>query len=158
MPISFSCRCGRILRVADELAGRKARCPGCSSVLTVPRSNIEEYNPTDVSITATLIQARKEPDELEEPATAAVTDRSLNRAPVPAKKRRLASKRARKKEHRQLPMVFINKEVAAGVVMIIAAIVWFVGALVWFHTLFFYPPVLLILGIAAIYKGFTAPD
>ena len=30
------CDCGRAMRVKDEAAGRKVRCPGCSTVLTVP--------------------------------------------------------------------------------------------------------------------------
>ena len=55
-------------------------------------------------------------------------------------------------------MVFINAEVAIGFVMIVAAIVWFIGGLLWFNLIFFYPLVLVILGIAAIYKGFSAPD
>ena len=55
-------------------------------------------------------------------------------------------------------MVLINGEVACGFVMIVVAIAWFVGGLLWLNRIFFYPPVLLILGIAAIYKGFTAPE
>ena len=158
MPISFQCTCGRTLRVKDELAGRRARCPQCSSILTVPNPHIES-NPADVSITVTPNEAEKEPacDEPEAPASTAITDRPLDRALVPVKKRRSAFKRERKNEGWRPPMVFINGEVACGVVMIVVAIVWFVGGLVWLHRLFFYPPVLLVLGIAAIYKGFLAP-
>jgi hypothetical protein len=36
MPIPLKCDCGRSLRVKDDLAGRKVRCPVCKSVLTVP--------------------------------------------------------------------------------------------------------------------------
>jgi hypothetical protein len=36
MPISLNCDCGRALRVKDELAGRRVRCPVCQAVLTVP--------------------------------------------------------------------------------------------------------------------------
>jgi len=37
MPIEFPCPdCGRLLRTADETAGRSARCPACGSVTTVP--------------------------------------------------------------------------------------------------------------------------
>jgi len=37
MPIEFSCtQCGRLLRTADETAGRSARCPACGTVMTVP--------------------------------------------------------------------------------------------------------------------------
>jgi hypothetical protein len=102
----------------------------------------------------------KEPDceEPEAPSAAAITDRPSYRTPAPVKKRRRVFKGERKKEGRRLPMVFINKEVAAGVVMIVAAIAWFVGGLLWLNRIFFYPPILLVLGIAAIYKGFTAPD
>jgi DNA-directed RNA polymerase subunit RPC12/RpoP len=159
MAISFQCTCGRTLRVKDELAGRRARCPKCSSILTIPKPDIE-YDAADVSVVDTPSDAEKEPgwDEPEAPASTAITDRSLYRAPAPVKKCRPASKRERKKERRRLPMVFINGEVAIGFVMIVVAIAWFVGGLLWLNRIFFYPPVLLILGIAAIYKGFTAPE
>jgi glutaredoxin len=159
MPISFPCGCGRTLRVKDDLAGRNVRCPQCSSVLTVPNPDIE-YDAADVPVADTPSDAEKEPQRQEPEASAStsITDRPLYRAPVRMKKRRLRSKSERKKESRWLPMVFINGEVAIGVVMIVAAIAWFVGGLLWLNRLFFYPPVLLILGIAAIYKGYTAPD
>jgi hypothetical protein len=158
MPISFQCACGRTLRVKDELAGRRARCPKCSSILTVPNPHIES-DPADVSFTDTPNDAEKEPvcDEPEAPASTAITDRPLYRGSTPVKKRLPISKRKGKKEGRRPPMLFINGEVATGVVMIVASIAWFVGGLVWLHRLFFYPPILLVLGIAAIYKGFVAP-
>jgi hypothetical protein len=34
--ISISCGCGKTMRVADEHAGKRARCPGCGATLTVP--------------------------------------------------------------------------------------------------------------------------
>jgi hypothetical protein len=36
MAISFSCTCGKQLRARAEFAGRKIRCPGCQSVVTIP--------------------------------------------------------------------------------------------------------------------------
>jgi hypothetical protein len=36
MPVQFACECGKPLRVADELAGRKVRCPDCGALPTVP--------------------------------------------------------------------------------------------------------------------------
>ena len=36
MAISFRCDCGRSLHAKDELAGKKTRCPGCGSTLTIP--------------------------------------------------------------------------------------------------------------------------
>jgi hypothetical protein len=36
MPVSFSCSCGKQLRVPDEYAGRRVKCPGCGEATTVP--------------------------------------------------------------------------------------------------------------------------
>ena len=36
MAISFACDCGKAFQVKDELAGRRARCPACGRILTVP--------------------------------------------------------------------------------------------------------------------------
>ena len=39
MPIETICQgCAAKLRVPDEFAGRKARCPNCRTVYTVPES------------------------------------------------------------------------------------------------------------------------
>jgi len=40
MPITFSCNsCDKKLRVKDELAGKKVKCPGCATVLHVPAAS-----------------------------------------------------------------------------------------------------------------------
>jgi hypothetical protein len=36
MPITFDCTCGKMLRVPDEHAGRRAKCPACGSVVPIP--------------------------------------------------------------------------------------------------------------------------
>ncbi|MBI4576994.1 MAG: hypothetical protein HY722_12100, partial [Planctomycetes bacterium] len=36
MPIRVQCACGRVIHVADSMAGKKGRCPGCSEALSVP--------------------------------------------------------------------------------------------------------------------------
>jgi TRAP-type C4-dicarboxylate transport system permease small subunit len=36
MPLLLRCTCGKPLRVRDELAGKKVRCPGCQALLAVP--------------------------------------------------------------------------------------------------------------------------
>jgi uncharacterized membrane protein len=46
MPIEFLCSgCQNQLRVADETAGKQARCPNCSTVLTVPGSSQTSQTP-----------------------------------------------------------------------------------------------------------------
>jgi hypothetical protein len=36
MPIPLTCACGRAMRVKVELAGRKIRCPECTTILAIP--------------------------------------------------------------------------------------------------------------------------
>jgi hypothetical protein len=41
MPIETSCHgCRKLLRVADEHAGKTARCPGCGTIYTVPGKSV----------------------------------------------------------------------------------------------------------------------
>src|SRR5262245_31297750 len=34
MPITLNCGCGKVLRIADEHAGKRVKCPACSTVLS----------------------------------------------------------------------------------------------------------------------------
>jgi RsiW-degrading membrane proteinase PrsW (M82 family) len=45
MAISFVCSCGKPLRAKDELAGKKTKCPHCSSIVEIPPA---EFDPTSV--------------------------------------------------------------------------------------------------------------
>jgi WD40 repeat protein len=36
MPIAVTCECGKQLRVKDDLAGKRIRCPACQTVVTIP--------------------------------------------------------------------------------------------------------------------------
>src|SRR5262245_14748728 len=37
MPISFGChQCGKQLQARDEFRGRRLKCPGCGTILTIP--------------------------------------------------------------------------------------------------------------------------
>jgi TM2 domain-containing membrane protein YozV len=50
MPIEFRCvNCRKLLRVADSDAGRRAQCPECGAVLTVPSATA---NPDFVAVAA----------------------------------------------------------------------------------------------------------
>ncbi|HEY7310809.1 MAG TPA: WD40 repeat domain-containing protein [Gemmataceae bacterium] len=40
MPIAIACNCGKRLRVADEMKGKKIRCPGCKAVLTAETATV----------------------------------------------------------------------------------------------------------------------
>lgn len=46
MPIEFRCtQCGRLLRTADDAAGKEARCPECGAVVPVPLSGLGVREP-----------------------------------------------------------------------------------------------------------------
>ena len=49
MPIEFRCSgCGRLLRTADDTAGKQAKCPQCGEILTIPNSTTAHAGqPTD---------------------------------------------------------------------------------------------------------------
>ena len=36
MPITLNCPCGKMLRVPDDSAGKRAKCPACSAVVAIP--------------------------------------------------------------------------------------------------------------------------
>jgi hypothetical protein len=83
MPIAVTCECGRAMRVKDELAGRKVRCPACAAVLTVSQPD----TPKDAEEEALrlLMEASDEPAAPAGPVTdapAAATD-SISRPPKP---------------------------------------------------------------------------
>lgn len=41
MPVTFQCGCGKTLRVKDELAGKRVKCPACGGVAAVPAAEPE---------------------------------------------------------------------------------------------------------------------
>ena len=49
MAIALSCTCGKRLRLKDELAGKRVRCPGCQRPLTVPAPENEVTDEIDDS-------------------------------------------------------------------------------------------------------------
>jgi RsiW-degrading membrane proteinase PrsW (M82 family) len=92
MAITFVCECGKTLRAGDDLAGRKTRCPQCSSIVTIPKAEVEadpvppepvpsdspydlEYSPKPFSASA----YRPEPDFDEGPKQPKTT---FSRAPA----------------------------------------------------------------------------
>lgn len=45
MPITLNCPCGKTLRVPDASAGKRARCPACQAVVTIPTAPPPEAEP-----------------------------------------------------------------------------------------------------------------
>jgi hypothetical protein len=146
MPISITCECGKKYRVKDTLAGKKIRCADCSEVLKIPVPVKEEVLDEEV-FDALPANPEDEEEEL---------------APLPPKMVKRRSKVTTREVERDSPAPRKTREkggfgttnsgVLGGVLMIILAIVWFVGGL-FADRIFFYPPILLIIGIVAVIKG-----
>lgn len=162
MPITIACGCGRSLKVRDELAGRKVRCPGCSDVLTVPAADSAaeaESAPLAVgppplppSRSATWdeprpsARSRRRRDEDDDDEDEDDEDRERSR--------RRARMRAREQSSGgALSGGSVNGSIAIGLLMMLGAVIWFFGGLAAGY-IFFYPPILFVLGIIAVVKGF----
>lgn len=67
MPISFTCKCGKRLKVADKFAGKQAKCPECGTRLVVPAATPPESpEPVEVEpVETTPPQSDKQESELD---------------------------------------------------------------------------------------------
>jgi DNA-directed RNA polymerase subunit RPC12/RpoP len=94
MPIEFACsKCKKKLKVKDELAGKKIKCPGCSSPVAVPATAAETV-PADVTAEDSIAKLnlkkfRVKPVDLEEDEDLDLEQ--LEGAVVLRKKRELAA-------------------------------------------------------------------
>ena len=50
MPIHFTCNCGKKLTVADDRAGKRAKCPKCGAVSAVPQADTGGVEPVEYEI------------------------------------------------------------------------------------------------------------
>jgi hypothetical protein len=177
MPIALNCPCGRALNIKDEFAGRKIRCPACKSILAVPAAP-KEMEPDDLVLE---VLAADEPDEdrsqsrrlrpsaiqAEPPEVLPAGPRRPTEEGISPDRRRYDEEppikvRAKPRRHdvRRPPRVAfergwfgsMNAGVAGGVLMILIAVIWFVAGLAG-GIIFFYPPILLVIGLIAIGKG-----
>jgi hypothetical protein len=161
MPIDLSCDCSRALRVKDELAGKRIRCPQCKSILAVPAKEDEAEE-----MLLEVIAGEDEGPAERRPRRSAI--RAEPPKPGPAYQRNIQDakpaikkppKSSREKERRVPRVAFeqgwfgsANSGVVGGLLMILIAVVWFVVGLMGGY-IFFYPPILAVIGIIAIIKG-----
>lgn len=164
MPITFSCKCGKSFRVKDEYAGKRTKCTGCSTALVVPEPEpvfeVEEEKfevvedepeppsppapPKKPSSLQERFQASKTPTK---PASAASFEKQLKADKSKIKKRR------KKKRESEFSGVAVGPAVATGIAMMVGAVLWFVVGFYALDRIFFYPPVLFVLGIVSVGKG-----
>ena len=159
MPISFDCACGRKIRTADENAGRSASCPACGVTVLVPGSDAgrpwrdapakeegapagngfgynlqsEEVVPTARPSAPPAPYDRPRSDDPRRSARPPLDDRFVKRTPTRSGGR-------------------TDKGAVAGVLMMVGAVVWFVVGMA-VGIIFFYPPILFIIGLICFIKG-----
>jgi hypothetical protein len=171
MPISVKCTCGKSFRLKDELGGRKVRCVACKAVIAVPRA--EDVAEAD-TVEMLLVEDPPKPakrgplarDDSIQSETPRPPARALSRVedpapetPRPRKRRRVVEDEEyedRGSRRRKSGMV-VSSTIITGLLMIVGAVVWFCGGLA-FDIIFFYPPILLVLGIITTVKGFMGRE
>lgn len=168
MPIAFECSCGKSLQVKDEHAGRRVRCPACSETLSVPAPTPQfevveddEPAPRAAPIRAKVVERSRDDDEDddERPRSKRKSydlddDDEEEERPRKKKKKRSRVTREKPQEHSHFAMEksIVNGGVAGGLLAMIIAVVWFVAGLMN-DRIFFYPPILLVVGLIAFFKG-----
>lgn len=186
MAIAVTCGCGRSLQIKDEFAGRKVRCPGCKGVLTVPKSDAEDdaaaallaededhadrREPAAAAWRGGEEEAEDRPGEKERSRRASVQSEEPDppvrrRRPEKVKADKPKKRSIRRDDERSGPRVAfepgwfgsLNAGAVGGLLMVVIAIAWFVVGLAN-GIIFFYPPVLLVIGLGAIFKGLSGGD
>jgi hypothetical protein len=145
MPISIACSCGKKYRVKETLAGKKIRCADCAELIKVPLPVAD--NDAEFDVFAVQEPAAGDGDE-SEPSLPPRTKRRSNTTTRDV----TSDQPARQKLLKKGWFESTNGGVLGGVLMILIAVVWFVAGLAA-GRIFFYPPILLIIGIVAVIKG-----
>jgi hypothetical protein len=211
--IAVTCDCGRSIKVKDEMAGKKGRCPSCNAVLSIPEVSSEE---PDFELVETeddhkskkvnLRRYRDEPEEEERPtrrrAKRDEDEEDEDDRPVRRRSSREEEDERPRRSARAKPdsdEYKITRKVAerrrdpdpprprprrrtrraaysggggggggggfnvnggamiGGIIVMLVAVVWFVVGLM-FDYLFFFPPVLFLIGVIGFIKGILGHD
>jgi hypothetical protein len=108
MTISFQCTgCGRTLKVADDLAGRKGKCPQCKAMLYIPEG--------EKSAVTAAPARKKAPPPTPPPEEEETRDEAAEEAPEPRGKKKKKAKEAKKSM--LLPLLLVG----GGVLFLLCA-------------------------------------
>ncbi len=166
--------CGKSLKVDERFAGKRVKCP-CDTVLLVPAAETTTLSPSPSADTrqpasnvggqqdemSSLFDDLSDNDMQVRPSPARTTHQlppadplaayagaqrfAAGTGPMPAATRAAGSSN------------LTNGSTITGILMMIGAVVWFFGGLAA-GIIFFYPPILFILGLIAMVKGLMGGD
>jgi hypothetical protein len=93
MPITLNCSCGKILRIADQHAGKRVKCPACNGILTStppqPAFEVVEDEPKQVTSDRLLSRRHEVNDDDDESYSVRRAERTANRSePQPTFRKR----------------------------------------------------------------------
>lgn len=178
MSTRLNCTCGKSYQLKREVAaGKSIRCPACGNGMTVPAAvpagvrDAEQDAFEAVTAAAAAEQAFGVPPEPYGEAPPPMPVAAPPPPPPPMRPQPVAWNHApaaiaapvpaRGQSRRQPRVTFedgwfgsVNGGVIGGVLMIVVAVVWFVVGMAA-GTIFFYPPILFVIGAIAVIKGLT---
>jgi hypothetical protein len=141
------------LRVPATAQGKNGKCPACETVFKIPAAPaVAPRAPSNQALDDAASPSPPDPLDFASPSAAAqskdATFPDLSAEP-PAK-----IKYPDPQEHGSFRMESkgVEKGVLGGIAMIAIAVIWFVVGLLCGY-IFFYPPILLVIGIFAVIKG-----
>jgi hypothetical protein len=162
-------RCGKVLEVpaadeieiVEEVAGDEVHPDAPDDERVVPAKR-RDRAPREPSDDERVVKAKRRDRAPREPSDDEPPPSREERTPPKRPRRR---KVARERSEWKSPVAFekgwfgsTNAGVAGGVLMILIAVAWFVAGLYYANRIYFYPPILLVIGIAAIVKGLLGSE
>lgn len=147
MQIKFRCPCGLVHSADGDLAGRRVRCKECQQVVIVPGL---ESGPSRRSSPSRVTTDELQPQR--RLATEIVEETEEDRRPKRKKKKRAIEEHHKNQGFFSAEHGIMNSGVLGGVAVMVGAVVWFVVGLLA-DRIFFYPPILFVIGIVAVIRG-----
>ena len=164
MALTFRCPCGLDLEIDDQFAGMQVQCPTCQALVTAPKRGPKMAMPVRRPAShlpsgpaRSRVVDDDTPDDRPSRRPRLIDDEDDDR---PGVRRRDDDDRPRKHKRRKasgdksksLEGKVLSGGVIGGAVAMLIAVVWFVGGL-FADIIFFYPPILFVLGMIGVAKG-----
>lgn len=167
--------CGKVLMVPLTLAGKKAKCPGCGNVLQLPAAPAPTPTPAPApqppsqfaspanEMGSLLDEALAEPTLPRAAAAPSQATSSLyptqspyaTQTPQPTMRPRVTAQSYLRNKPRPQRSAVDTGAISGGLGMMAIAVIWFFGGL-FFGYLFFFPPILFIIGFVSFCKGLVS--
>lgn len=128
MPIQLTCGCGQKMQVKEEHAGKRTKCPACGTLLDIPAAEAQLAVPGE--------------EYAEEPRPS----KGYKRTPDATAQAESGGVFAPEKK-------MVNGGIIVGLLLMAGAVAWFVLGIMFLDRIFFYPPIMFILGIVSVCKG-----